>query len=203
MTQQLSLDLYDIQAVQFGEFRLKSGILSPIYIDLRRIISYPKLMKKVADCLWEPVHDLDFHCLCGVPYTALPLATLLSSKHTIPMVMRRKEVKDYGLCRAIEGVFQPGQRCLVVEDLITSGTSIWETVEALHSVDLEVKHAVVLIDRQQGGIEAMREKGIEVKSVLSLESMMTTFVESGRISSQQQSSVTEFLNTHQFAPAKA
>src|SRR3990167_8589955 len=111
--------LYKIGAVRFGQFTLKSGQHSPFYLDLRRIISYPELLQDMAKQLWEQARHYPFDVLCGVPYTALPLATALSLAHHIPMVMRRKEQKEYGTKQKIEGVYQPGQQCLIIEDVIT------------------------------------------------------------------------------------
>lgn len=85
--------LYKIGALQFGNFTLKSGKTSSIYINLRLIISYPQLLRQISNLMWEKVQHCQFNTICGVPYTALPIATTLSLDHDIPMILRRKEKK--------------------------------------------------------------------------------------------------------------
>lgn len=192
-----ALELYRIGAIKFGEFKLKSGILSPIYIDLRLIISYPALLKKIAALMWEKVQNQEFHCVCGVPYTALPIATALSLEQHLPMVMRRKEVKDYGTRKMIEGNFQIGEKCLLLEDLITSGSSVFETIEPLEKEGLQVTDVVVLLDREQGGRERIEDKGYRLHAVLKISDLLTALRNENLIANQVCEEVYTFLRGNQ------
>lgn len=193
MEKELILKLHEIGAVKFGQFTLKSGILSPIYIDLRLVVSFPQLLGEIAKKMWKKAEVLAFDCVCGVPYTALPIATALSLSYGIPMVMRRKEAKEYGTKKIIEGVFAAGQSCLVIEDLVTSGMSVFETIEPLENEGLVVSDIIVLLDRQQGGKKRIEEKGYRLHSVLKMEELLTVLEKEERIAPHVVQEVQQFL----------
>lgn len=189
--------LYEIGAIQFGNFQLKSGMFSPIYLDLRLIVSFPDLLKKVAHAIWEKISLLSFDLICGVPYTALPIATAISLEHNIPMILRRKEAKDYGRKRMIEGVFERGQTCLVVEDLVTSGSSVIETICPLSEEGIRVADAVVLIDREQGGRARLEKSGCALHAVFTLSEILYILQDRKYLDAEIVHSVKTFISQNQ------
>ncbi len=197
MNENLTQRLFDIGAIKFGEFKLKSGIMSPIYVDLRVTVSYPEVLKMVAEAMWEKVKNLNFDLICGVPYTALPIATAISLFHNKPMIMRRKEVKDYGTRKAIEGAYQPGQTVLVVEDLVTSGSSVFETVEPITLEGLKVTDVVVLLDREQGGKKHLADKGLNLRAVITITELLEALEKAGKLDSATIQNVKQFIHSHQ------
>jgi orotate phosphoribosyltransferase len=186
--------LYQIGAVKFGEFVLKSGQSSSIYLDLRQIISHPEVLTLVAETLWQQVSTQSFDLVCGVPYTALPIATCISIQHNIPMIMRRKEKKEYGTKQQIEGAFKTDQTCLVIEDVITSGASILETVTDLEAAGLKVTDAIVLINREQGGKENLQQKNLQLHSALTLKEVLHTLLQSDLLSERETIIVKQLTN---------
>ncbi|EKD73808.1 MAG: hypothetical protein ACD_45C00182G0001 [uncultured bacterium] len=177
--------LYQIGAIKLGNFTLKSGQTSNIYLDVRQIISYPKLLRAVADAIWQAIRNCKFDLICGVPYTALPIATCISVEHNIPMIIRRKEKKSYGTKQQIEGSFQPGQTCLIIEDLITTGSSIIETANDLKAVGLKITDAALLIDRQQGGKKNLADQHYQVHTIFTLNEVLKTLLEAPYVPPQE------------------
>ncbi|CAN8010023.1 unnamed protein product [Ixodes pacificus] len=197
MAKDLICELVDAGGIKFGSFTLKSGITSPIYVDLRMCVSHPKLLQNIASLVADTMQEdkIDTDLICGVPYTALPIATCVSMKTSLPMVMRRKEAKSYGTKQIIEGNYKAGQKCVVIEDIVSSGSSIIETSQALTAAGLVVTDAIVFLDREQGGSENLLQWNIKTHSIFKITDILDTLLATNRIVPDMARDVREFVRT--------
>jgi orotate phosphoribosyltransferase len=154
----LSTHLFDAGCIQFGTFTLKSGLSSPIYVDLRLLVSHPPVLREVARTMAEIARGLAFDCIAAIPYAGLPIGVALALELDRPLIYPRREVKEHGTRRAIEGTFEPGETALLVDDLITRGDSKLEAIAPLEAAGLIVRDVLVLIDREQGGAEDLARR---------------------------------------------
>jgi uridine monophosphate synthetase len=185
----LIIDLFDIRCLLFGEFKQASGAIFNYYVDLRQIISDPALFHRVLDCYSRVLRTLNFDRIAGIPYGSLPTATGLSLQLHKPLIYPRKEVKAHGTRRLVEGEFNAGDTVVVVDDILISGGSVLEGIAKLTSSELKVSDVVVFLDH--GGRHDPRAKqrlqseGLRLHAVLTLETISTVLVETGRISTSQ------------------
>ena len=185
--------LLDAGCIRFGQFTLKSGIESPIYIDLRRLAGYPQLLSEAALAYVPILRNLHFDRLAALPYAAMPIATAISLHGGWPMIYPRKEAKSYGTKAAIEGVFESGEKAVVIDDLITTGGSKFEGIEKLTAAGLEVEDVVVLIDRQSGGADVLAESGYCLHAVLTLPQLLDYYEGAGVVGVGKIAEIRAFL----------
>lgn len=189
----LAEGLLQAGCVRFGEFTLKSGIKSPIYIDLRQLVSYPSLLAEVSRAYSRLLKDLPFDRLAALPYAAMPIATAISLQNDWPMIYPRKEVKEYGTCAVIEGEFKAGEQVVIIDDLATTGGSKFEAIEKLVAAGLNVQDVVVLIDRQSGAKESLEKAGYCLHAVLTLTDLLDHWEATNRIPAEKIEEVRRFL----------
>lgn len=181
MYKQLILDLFDHQMIKFGEFTLKSGKQSHIYLDMRSAIAYPKILHAICECYIKIMKSLKYDQICGVPYSALAFASCIAYSEHIPMLLKRKEVKNHGTKKVLEGTYQKGDTCLIIEDVITTGNSLIETAHVVEEHGLKVKDVCVLISREEAATENLTANGYAVHSIMTLEQIIDVLFESGKI----------------------
>jgi len=191
--------IFDAGCIKFGEFKLKSGIMSPVYCDFRGLVSKPALLSEIGRALAEKARDIGCDRIAGIPYAGLPLGVAASIAGGIPMIYPRKEAKDYGTKKLIEGEYSQGDRVLVIDDIITDGASKIEAIEPLKEAGLEVTDVLIILDREQGGDKILARAGYKLHSLGKLSEVLDALVASGKVEPEMRAKVAEFIAANQFA----
>ncbi len=189
----LADELLTAGCIKFGDFTLKSGLKSPIYIDLRQIITYPKLLEQIGRAYLPLLETLTFDRIAGLPYAAIPIATAISLAGNYPMIYPRKEAKAYGTKADIEGEYHAGETAVIIDDLATTGGSKFEAIEKLTGAGLLVKDVVVLVDRQSGAKESLKQAGYSMHAVLTISDLLNHWESAGKVERERINATREFL----------
>ncbi|MFA6410491.1 MAG: phosphoribosyltransferase family protein [Candidatus Buchananbacteria bacterium] len=193
--QQVATGLYRIGAIKDKNqspdgagFRLKlhetnpNAPLSPVYIDLRLLQSFPALLSQTATLYLQLVEQLSFDLIAGIPVAAVPTATVISQLCGKPMITPRMSEKGHGSGAKVDGVYQADQTVLLVDDLCTKAGSKLEAIKVLEEAGLVVKDVVVLVDREQGGGKELADAGYTLHAAFTLRELLGFYLENGMMS---------------------
>ncbi len=181
--------LNQVGAVKFGAFKLTSGKMSPYYIDLRIVPSFPDAFQKVcnfsADFVKNEVGLENIDRISGIPIAGIPFASLIAYVLKKPFLYVRKGARLHGRQRRIEGIIAPGNRVLLVDDLVTTGLSLRKAAKAIEAEGGIITDAVAILDRQEGGKARLEKSGIKLHNLLNITETATTLHELGSIDEDQ------------------
>jgi orotate phosphoribosyltransferase len=161
--EQLKLALRE-HAYLEGDFVLRSGRRSKYYLDKYRFETRPDILAALGERIASAVEEVDPDAsrLAGPELGAVALAAAGSLASGLPFLIVRKEAKEYGTSNRVEGVYEEGESVCLVEDVVTSGGALLESVRALREAGLIVRTAVCIVDREEGGIEALAVEGVQL-----------------------------------------
>ena len=198
LMKKVAFDLVINDILKFGEFTLNSGKKSPYYVDLRQAISDPMTMDLIANCLVRIIENEvgtgSFDKIMGVPTAGIPFTALVCQKLSVPMLYYRKERKDHGIGKKIEGRMEANDRILMVDDLITSGKSVIQVADAVREQGGRVAELVVLLDREQGGREQILSNHIRPHVLFNVSDAFQWLNEVKLLSDDHYKVVTAYIN---------
>ena len=161
-------------ALAYGDFTLASGKKSEYNIDIKKASTDPYILEIIADEMAKEIENqgLQFALIGGVALGSVPLAVALSLRTKIPYVMIRKEKKDHGTQKLIEGTMPEGSKILMVEDVITSAGSVSTAIDVVRNAGGIVENVFCVVDRQSGGLEALQQKNVNLLSLITAEDVL-------------------------------
>jgi len=186
---ELSRILHKIGAIKFGTFKLTSGRTSPYYIDLRIVPSFPDAFQRVCDLYIklaeQELGSNSFDRIAGIPTAGIPFASIIAYHMKKPFLYIRPTAKLHGRERRIEGIIMPGNRVLLVDDLITTGLSLMKAAKAIRAEGGVITDALVLLDREEGGEARLQKDSIKLHYLLTAREAATKLYELGVIEEDQ------------------
>jgi len=194
-TSKIALALAEHRCILVGEFRLSSGLVSPYYIDLRAVPSYPGLFDLMTDAYVSTLSELKipFDRIAGIATAGIPLAALVAYKLRKPFLYVRKGERAHGTQRLVEGKVKPGDTVLLLDDVVTTGGNLLRGIRALRERGAKVAHALVLVDREQGAKENLEAAGVKIISILTSSEVIEHLYSKGVISREEYERVIDYI----------
>jgi orotate phosphoribosyltransferase len=162
------------RALLEGDFTLRSGKRSSWYLDKYRFETEPEVLRELGDALARAVreHEPDAIRLAGPALGAVALTAAAALSSGLPFIIVRGETKEYGTANRVEGPFEPGELVCLLEDVVTTGGALVEAVSALRDEGLVVRNAVCVVDREEGGSDALARLGVRLRALFRAEELL-------------------------------
>ncbi len=190
----VALSLYKYGILQFGKFTLKSGIVSPFYIDLRVVQSYPEALHSSTAIYAEMVSRLPKKVfLAGIPEAGTPIASAVGYATHRPLIQPRAKIKTHGKGKLVEGDWKPGDKVAIIDDLVTKGDSKIESLDVFKKCKLNVVGFYLLLDREMGGKELVEKAGYKVEVAMTVSEVLTILADAKKISRKQCDDMIAFI----------
>lgn len=191
---EVALALFDYNILSFGQFTLKSGIVSPYYIDLRMLQSHPKAFHAVVNVYSELLEGLNEDIfLAGIPEAGTPLATAVGYVTKRPLVQPRAKIKQHGKGKLVEGDWKPGDKVAIIDDLVSKGDSKIEALDQFKQAGLEVTGFYLLVDREMGGRKVIEDAGYAAEVAMNISDIINILAKENRITNEQLTEIKEFI----------
>lgn len=190
--------IFESGLLKFGTFTLKSNLVSPFYLDFRKAQSHPLAFNAIVKAYSEMIADNDESSafIAGVPEAATPIAGAVAFHTERPALQPRKVVKDHGTKSSVEGDFEAGDHVILLDDLITKGDSKIEAIKQVEDAGLVIEKFIVLVDREQGGLELVRSAGYDIQAGFSITSLITILKNQGKISEEAYNTIIDFIRNN-------
>jgi orotate phosphoribosyltransferase len=197
--------LYNSGCLKFGSFKIKSGALSPYYIDLGRLLSAPKELDTIAECAAKKIMEImasdRVNKLASIELKGALILPSIACKLNLPCVVVRKEEKKYGVIGRVVGAdVVKDDQILFFDDVISEGSSKLEGIRPLEELGAKVKNLVVVVDREQGGKENIEKLGYKIHALTNISTLVSCLLQSGQISKEQAATVLNYAKSHQSKP---
>ncbi len=192
----VALSLHKYGILQFGEFTLKSGIVSPFYIDMRIVQSFPEALHSITAIYAQLLEDLPMDVfLAGIPEAGIPLATAVGYETNRPLIQPRAKIKEHGKGKVIEGAWKAGDKVAIIDDLVTKGDSKIEAIEQFNSCQLEVLGFYLLLDREMGGKQIVEDAGYKMEIAMTMTEALTILLDENKLEKSKFDDMIKFMRS--------
>lgn len=193
LEEKIAEGLYQTGAIIFKEVKLTSGKKSPYYVNVKETISYPKIFHNIVSGIWKKIEGIQPDKITAVPTGGLPFTGAITDKEGIPMTYIREEQRDHGPEDRVEGEIKEGELVAILDDVSSTGGSLLYAVEKVRQTGGKVKDTIVVVDRNQGAAENLKEEGVDLHYVINTLRVIEHLRQEGMISEEEYLSVVDYI----------